>query len=206
MHALDPAKYTDAKGKIVVDIDFNRPVGEGYIKNNATTQANGTAGEYRWTNSFSVGLDKTTKKPYTAFPDISKGTKNPRSSQSEINMFDINPEIIERSLESAWHSETLEHYQEDKEYHALDFSKEEDVRFAIQKWLKNEGEDSCSWRNNEKPIYKESLRYAITKDGCLNADVWLPGIDGIGGDFEQLKAHTKTSFSFYGMNGFTNPS
>lgn len=106
-------------------------------------------------------------------------------------MFDVNPEIIERSLESAWHSETLEYYQEDKEYYALDFSKEEDVRFAIQKWLKNEGEDSCSWRNNEKPIYKEILRYAITKDGCLNADVWLPGIDGIGGDFEQFKSSYK---------------
>lgn len=102
-------------------------------------------------------------------------------------MFDINPEIIERSLESVWHSETLEHYQDDKEYYALDFSKEEDVRFAIKKWLNNEDINSCSWRKSEKPIYKESLRYAITKDGYLNADVWLPGIDDIEGDFEQFK-------------------
>ncbi|WP_147285091.1 hypothetical protein [Moraxella ovis] len=49
------------------------------------------------------------------------------------------------------------------------------MKFAIKKWLKNG--DGRSWRNNEKPIYKEGLRYAITKDGYLNADVWLPGID-----------------------------
>lgn len=94
-------------------------------------------------------------------------------------MFDVNPEIIERTLESAWHSETLEHYQEDEEYYSLDFSKEEDVRFAIRKWLKVEDKDSINWRNNEKLIYKESLRYVITKYGYLNADVWLPSIDYI---------------------------
>ena len=35
------------------------------------------AGEYRWTNIAIVGLDKTTQKPYTAFPDISQGVKKP---------------------------------------------------------------------------------------------------------------------------------
>ncbi|STZ74848.1 Uncharacterised protein [Moraxella lacunata] len=44
---------------------------------NKTNTGLGIAGEYRWTNSVSVGLDKTTKKPYTAFPDISKGIKKP---------------------------------------------------------------------------------------------------------------------------------
>ena len=82
LYALNPSAYTTYKPdgtikQITVPIDFNRPVGEGYIKNNKTTQANGTAGEYRWTNSVSVGLDKTTKKPYTAFPDIDKGIKKP---------------------------------------------------------------------------------------------------------------------------------
>ena len=86
-------------------------------------------------------------------------------------MFDVNPEIIERALEGAWHSETLEHYQEEDEYYSLDLSSEKDARYAINRWL------LVGWRNNEKPIYKESLRYAITKDGYLNADVWLPGID-----------------------------
>lgn len=82
MYALNPSAYTTYKPdgtikQITVPIDFNRPVGEGYIKNNKTTQANGTAGEYRWTNSVSVSLDKTNKKPYTAFPDIGKGIKKP---------------------------------------------------------------------------------------------------------------------------------
>ncbi|MCL1624364.1 hypothetical protein M2R47_08980 [Moraxella sp. Tifton1] len=82
LYALNPSAYTTYKPdgtikQITVPINFSRPVGEGYIKNNKTTQANGMAGEYRWTNSVRVGLDKTTKKPYTAFPDISKGIKKP---------------------------------------------------------------------------------------------------------------------------------
>lgn len=96
-------------------------------------------------------------------------------------MFDVNPEIIERALEGVWHSETLEHYQEEDVYYSLDLSSEKDARYAINRWL------LVGWRNNEKPIYKEGLRYAITKDGYLNADVWLPGIDDIGEDFEQFK-------------------
>ena len=46
-------------------------------------------------------------------------------------MFDVNPKIISQTLESCWRQDTLEHYQEDEEYFALDFSKEKDARYAI---------------------------------------------------------------------------
>lgn len=78
LYAQNPSLYTDPdNGKISVEINFGRPVGEGYIKNNDTNQINGTAGEYRWTNVVSVGLDRNTKKPYMAFPNISKGVSKP---------------------------------------------------------------------------------------------------------------------------------
>ena len=77
MYAENPKKYIDSKGKISIDVTFYRPIGEGFMGANKTNTRLGIAGEYRWTNSVSVGLDKTTKKPYTAFPDISKGIKKP---------------------------------------------------------------------------------------------------------------------------------
>ena len=82
LYAQNPSAYTTYKPdgsiqSIQVPINFNRAVGQGYIKDKPSTQANGTAGEYRWTNIAIVGLDKTTQKPYTAFPDISQGVKKP---------------------------------------------------------------------------------------------------------------------------------
>lgn len=92
-------------------------------------------------------------------------------------MIDVNPYIIARVFESAWLSDTLEHYGEDEEYYALDLSKEKDARFAICKWL------ARGWRNQEKSIYKESLRYLITLKGkdlngkYLDGNFHLSGID-----------------------------
>ena len=87
-------------------------------------------------------------------------------------MIDVNPGIIARTLQGAWYSETLEHYQEEEEYYSLDFTNENDIRYAIRKWL------SGGWYNDaHEMLCKESLRYAITKDGCLHANVWLPNID-----------------------------
>ena len=63
-------------------------------------------------------------------------------------MIEINPNIIAIALRNQWHSETLEHYQED-EYYSLDFTNETDIRYAINKWL------SIGWHNEiEKNIYK----------------------------------------------------
>ena len=46
-------------------------------------------------------------------------------------MIDVNPEIISRAFEIQWLSATFKHYQVDKSYDALDFSKENDARDAI---------------------------------------------------------------------------
>ena len=92
-------------------------------------------------------------------------------------MIDVNPEIISRAFEIQWLSDTLEHYGEDEEYYALDLSKEKDARFAIRKWL------ARGWRNQERSIYKESLRYLITLKGkdlsgkYLDGNYNLSGID-----------------------------
>lgn len=88
-------------------------------------------------------------------------------------MFDVNPKIISQTLESCWRQDTLEHYQEDEEYFALDFSKEKDARYAIRKWLKQ-----SDWSDiPRKNLYRETLRYIITSGKGLEADIWLPGID-----------------------------
>lgn len=75
LYTLDPAKYTNAQGNIVVDIHFNRPVGHGYMGDNAYNKGLGIiGGEYRWTNTATVELGKVTKKPFTAYPNLSQGT------------------------------------------------------------------------------------------------------------------------------------
>ncbi|WP_228707388.1 two-partner secretion domain-containing protein [Moraxella lacunata] len=73
MYAENPKKYIYEKNQVT--INFDRPVGEGFIKNNKTTQANGTAGEYRWSNTAIVGIDPKTGKAYTAFPNMDEGYK-----------------------------------------------------------------------------------------------------------------------------------
>ena len=46
-------------------------------------------------------------------------------------MIDVKPTLIACTFESAWLSDTFEHYQVDKSYDALEFSKENDARDAI---------------------------------------------------------------------------
>lgn len=46
-------------------------------------------------------------------------------------MIDVKPTLIACTFESAWLSDTSEHYQVDKSYYALDFSKENDAGDAI---------------------------------------------------------------------------
>ena len=46
-------------------------------------------------------------------------------------MIDVKPTLIACTFESAWLSDTFKHYQVDKSYDALDFSKENDARDAI---------------------------------------------------------------------------
>ena len=46
-------------------------------------------------------------------------------------MVDAKPTLIARTFESVWLSYRFAHYQVDKSYYALDFSKENDARDAI---------------------------------------------------------------------------
>ena len=46
-------------------------------------------------------------------------------------MIGVKPTMIARTFESAWLFDTFKHYQVDKSYDALDFSKENDARDAI---------------------------------------------------------------------------
>ncbi|MGN7875822.1 two-partner secretion domain-containing protein [Roseateles sp. 22389] len=72
-YAADPSAYSNGK----ISIDFGRPVGEGYMGATNTNITNGVVGEYRWTEKIMVGIDKTTGKAYTAFPEIDKGVVMP---------------------------------------------------------------------------------------------------------------------------------
>ncbi len=46
-------------------------------------------------------------------------------------MIDVKPALIACTFESAWLSATFKHYQVDKSYDALDFSKENDAHYTI---------------------------------------------------------------------------
>ena len=46
-------------------------------------------------------------------------------------MIDVKPTMIAYTFDSVWLSDTFKHYQVDKSYDALDFSKENDARDAI---------------------------------------------------------------------------
>ncbi len=46
-------------------------------------------------------------------------------------MIDVKPTLLARIFESVWLSARFAHYQVDKSYYALDFSKENDARDAI---------------------------------------------------------------------------
>ena len=46
-------------------------------------------------------------------------------------MVDVKPTLLAFTFDSAWLSDTFAHYQVDKSYYTLDFSKENDARDAI---------------------------------------------------------------------------
>ena len=46
-------------------------------------------------------------------------------------MIDVKPTLLARTFVSAWLSATFAHYQVDKSYYTLDFSKENDAGDAI---------------------------------------------------------------------------
>ena len=56
-----------------VVITFDRPVGDGFMGNTKKNVKNGTAGEYRRTNTVIVNFGEESGRPYTAFPNIEQG-------------------------------------------------------------------------------------------------------------------------------------
>lgn len=78
LYMQNPAKYTQPNGSISVNITFKRPIGEGYIGNTrANIRSNQPIGEYRWSNTATVNIDKNTGKAFTAFPNVKLGVTKP---------------------------------------------------------------------------------------------------------------------------------
>ncbi|VXB21208.1 conserved hypothetical protein [Enhydrobacter sp. AX1] len=50
-------------------------------------------------------------------------------------MIDVKPTMIARTFESVWLFDTFKHYQVDKYYDALNFSKENDARYMIYQFF-----------------------------------------------------------------------
>ena len=73
-YKADPTQFN----KGAVTIEFDRPIGEGYTGKTRTNIENGTPiGEYRWSNSATVGIDAKTGKAYTAYPNMLSGVPKP---------------------------------------------------------------------------------------------------------------------------------
>jgi len=49
----------------------------------------------------------------------------------KAKIIDVKLTLVARTFERAWLSDTFEHYQVDKSYDALEFSKENDARDSI---------------------------------------------------------------------------
>lgn len=83
-----------------------------------------------------------------------------------------------RGFQEDW----LEYKGWDKEFYALDLTKNEQAIYAIQKWLTNEKDEN--WPEVGTFQIKEACRYCLTA-GLPFGNVWLPGISGIGTGFGQ---------------------
>jgi hypothetical protein len=67
----------------------------------------------------------------------------------------------------------LEYYQQEDEFYSLDFSNENDVFYAIKKWL------SVKWPSTQAMLqYKEDLRYCITLKKWVTGNAFLNNIEG----------------------------
>lgn len=77
-----------------------------------------------------------------------------------------------RIIENSWHQDTLEYYGEYDDFYSLDFTREKDIRYAINRWLSIRWEDTLY-----KNLIKENLRYMIMTYDFGSGYVWLPNID-----------------------------
>ena len=70
LYASNPKAYPDR----LVDVNFDKSIGEGYMGKTKANADNGVAaGQYRWSKVATVGIDKTGKS-YTAYPNLNKGS------------------------------------------------------------------------------------------------------------------------------------
>jgi hypothetical protein len=73
-YATNPGAYVDGN----VTVQFNRPIGEGYTGDTRQNRLAGIpVGEYRWSNTATVGIDARTGKAYTSYPNVTQGTPLP---------------------------------------------------------------------------------------------------------------------------------
>ena len=74
IYAANPSAYQNG---IPVPVTFNRPVGEGIMGRTERNNRAGISGQYRWTNTVNVGIDPSTGKAFTAYPNLSDGRVMP---------------------------------------------------------------------------------------------------------------------------------
>lgn len=87
-YAQNPNLYKSSNNQI--NIDLERPIGEGFMGNTKTNQASSVVGEYRWTNIVTVGIDEKTGKAYTAFPSLDKGKKRDNNLLKCVKKIGVN--------------------------------------------------------------------------------------------------------------------
>ncbi len=122
-------------------------------------------------------------------------------------MIDVSPDHIGDLLDSRFLQDVIEHYCEEEEFESLDFSCESDARYAIRRWIGNEPKflpeeskysfninlNSNMWSSKQhKKLFKESLRYVLTKK-LIVSGAQLPGIDfNIKGAPKEFNAWTES--------------
>ncbi|MER8074702.1 hypothetical protein [Acinetobacter pittii] len=78
LYKQNPSKYTNDRGQITVNIEFNRPISEGFTGNTKTNVRNNIpVGEYRWSNTATINIDPKTGKAFTAYPNLKLGQSKP---------------------------------------------------------------------------------------------------------------------------------
>ncbi len=73
MYAANPSEYRNG----IVPVTFNRPVGDGFMGGTRENNTAGVSGQYRWTNTINVGIERSTGRPFTAYPNLKDGQVKP---------------------------------------------------------------------------------------------------------------------------------
>lgn len=74
---IDNSVYFIYTNDTPLPVTFNRPVGDGFMGRTDVNEEAGVSGQYRWTNTINVGIDPSTGRPYTAYPNLKDGHVKP---------------------------------------------------------------------------------------------------------------------------------